>query len=111
MNAKWTITALVGGALLLGACSDDGDSASSDPVTVTAVDFQYDTREIRVAAGTEITFTNADETLHTMTDKGGSFNTDDVAVDEATTFSVSEPGTYNYFCVYHPAMSGELIIE
>lgn len=138
MTPTRTIAALLAsGALLFAACGDDDDSASPDESTETTaadsgdtgsddgssgggeavdtvdiVDFEYAPVDATVAAGSEVTFTNADGTPHTATASDGSFNTDSIDGDaEGTITAPDEPGEYAYICSFHPFMKGTLIVE
>lgn len=137
MTPTRTIAALLAsGALLFAACGDDDDSASPDDSTETTadsgdtgsddgntgggeavdtvdiVDFEYAPVDATVAAGSEVTFTNADGTPHTATASDGSFNTDSIDGDaEGTITAPDEPGEYAYICSFHPFMKGTLIVE
>lgn len=135
MSPTRTITvALAAAALLFAACGDDDDTATGDTDSsatapaesgddggagsgdtvdaVTIVDFDYDPKEAVVAAGSDITFTNEDDTAHTATANDGSFNTKSIAGGESGTATApDEPGTYEYICSFHPFMKGTLVVE
>lgn len=135
MTPPRTIAAfLAAGALLFTACGDDDSAASDEPTETTAgsdadegsesgaggevvdtidiVDFEYDPADATVAAGSEVTFTNADNTAHTATASDGSFNSESIASDaEGTVTAPEEPGEYAYICSFHPFMKGTLIVE
>lgn len=132
---RTTAAIVASGAFLLAACGDDDDSASTDEPTETTVaddtsgqnepgdgsetvdtvaivDFEYDPVDATVAAGSEVTFTNADGTPHTATASGGEFNTESIESDaEGTITAPDEPGEYAYICSFHPFMKGTLIVE
>jgi plastocyanin len=97
------------GALTLGAlgagCGGDGDdqagggSSSSEP-RVEALDFEFDSAELTVGAGTTVTWANAGETIHTV--KGRGFFSR--AIDPGSSYEhrFDDPGTYRYLCTLHP---------
>ncbi|WP_436795577.1 cupredoxin domain-containing protein [Actinospongicola halichondriae] len=133
MTPTRTIAALLAsGVLLLGACGDDdttaepstettgaaetdngSETAASETVDVIEIaEFEFAPVDATVAAGSEVTFRNADGTPHTATASDGSFNTDSVASDsEGTITAPDEPGSYAYICSFHPFMKGSLIVE
>ncbi len=131
MTPTRTIVALAASAaLVLGACGDDDGSAEpatepngtvdpgTDPASgetvdvIEIVDFAFAPVDATVAAGSEITFTNADGTPHTATAADGSFNTDTIASDaEGTVTAPDTPGDYAYVCSFHPFMKGTLTVE
>ena len=67
---------------------------------------------VTVAPGTQITVRNDDSVEHSVTSRiEGVF---DVHVDggqQATLTAPTEPGEYAFYCVYHPSMTGTLIVQ
>ncbi len=135
MTPTRTIAAfLASGALLFAACGDDDDASADQPTettsadsapegsdstgggeavdTVEIVDFEFTPADAIVAAGSDVTFTNADGTPHTATAADGSFNTDSIDGDsEGTITAPDEPGDYAFVCSFHPFMKGTLTVE
>lgn len=106
-------------AVFGGAGSDSGGSSESaatgEPVDEIVIDdFDYIPTEATVEAGAEITFVNDDTVVHTATSgdapsSDGTFNTSAIEEGGATgTVTVEEPGTYAYFCDFHPTMEATL---
>ncbi|MGH3952227.1 MAG: cupredoxin domain-containing protein [Pseudonocardiaceae bacterium] len=87
------------------------DTSAAEPVAITITDFEYTVPD-SVAPGAEITVTNDDGAAHTLTAKDkGDF---DVTIDgdsAATVTAPSEPGSYPFFCSFHPNMTGTLVVE
>ena len=119
--------------VVLAACGDDDDSASTDSttdttestesteateaapateqVTVDIQDFAFSPREIEVAVGQELVWTNGDDFAHTAEGDDGTFDTGNLdagATSEPVTFD--EPGTYSYFCGIHNSMTGTVTV-
>ena len=67
----------------------------------------YDPKEIRVASGTSVTFTNSGMVFHTVTSDGAT-RTFDVAVNPGASATVTfeRAGTFAYHCGVHPDMKG-----
>ncbi|MFA9563914.1 MAG: plastocyanin/azurin family copper-binding protein [Acidimicrobiales bacterium] len=98
-----------------------------DQVTITDgafdpanADDAYSPRELTVAAGTEVTWTNADAVVHTVTagdsdgrvgTPSGLFESGDMEQGDTFSFTFDEPGTYPYYCIPHPWMTGTVIVE
>ncbi|MDH3681447.1 MAG: cupredoxin domain-containing protein, partial [Acidimicrobiia bacterium] len=60
-------------------------------------------------------FFNADGEAHTVTagsptDPSDLFDTGVIAGNDANEISISEPGTYSYFCEIHPTMQGTITV-
>ena len=125
------LLSLLAAAGILAGCGADNDapaptaptameSASpampAETVKVDVRGFTYAPRLIEVSVGTTVTWTNADEILHTVT-SGTSGNPDgriDGQMTEAgaaTSYTFETPGTVHYFCSRHPFMRGEVIVR
>ena len=81
-------------------------SATSDSVEIA--DFAFAPDAIEVAAGSTVTWRNADPTPHTVSARDGAFDsgTLDPGAGFETTFA--QPGTFAYFCQIHPTMRGSV---
>lgn len=94
------------------AAASSAASAKGGPVTVAYKNFQIDPAKITVAAGTKITWTNADGTRHNVVTKDGSpaaFTSKDFDKGQTVTYTPTKPGVYHYLCTFHPAtMQGEI---
>jgi plastocyanin len=98
--------ALIGAAVILTGCS----SAAPTP-TVAIATFRFAPETITVPSGTTVTWINEDATRHTVTagteDQTGDLFDEEVdEVGDEVTVKFDEPGTYEYFCVLHPFMTG-----
>ena len=69
--------------------------------------YVYSPAQLDAKAGEAITVTNKDANgVHAVTAKDNSFSVD-VPPKSSVTFKVSEPGTYPYYCTYHPTDHNE----
>ena len=91
-------------------------SCPTDTVTAPHVDisgFAYCPSSLTVAAGVEVTWTNADLAAHTVTYDGAEGQVDSGGMAQgqvwATRFGM--PGTYQYFCRFHPGMTGTIVVS
>ncbi|MCH9657861.1 cupredoxin domain-containing protein [archaeon] len=76
----------------------------------------YDPEIIDVAIGTTIAWDNQDSTVHTVTsgdvpEADGMFDSEMMAAGDIYEYTFTEPGNYNYFCIYHPWMIGTVNVE
>ena len=117
---------LLTAALLVGGCGSGGGSpaTSSAPGTATAgavaagapaitiKDFEYGA-PLTVAPGAVVTVTNMDSAGHTVTaDQGQAFDVDVQGSGGSATFTApSAPGSYPFYCTYHPNMRGTLTVK
>ena len=85
-------------------------SAPSPAPTVEVVDFEYHAPSLTVTAGTEVTWTNHGQHLHTVTDRGGTFDTNPISPKASSSVTFSVPGTYHYFCRINPVKMNGIIV-
>ena len=94
------------------AAGSSGGSPGSGPTEqVTIRDFAFDPPDLSVAAGTTVTWTNEDNTTHTVTGT----DTDLIAspdLDQGDTYTVTfgQAGTYHYICSIHTNMTGTVTV-
>ena len=136
----WLTVAGAAAAVILAGCggSDSGatkpESAASTSstavanATVTAVkpaaasavtvkQFQFMPADLTVKAGTNVTWTNEDDILHTAT-SGATPGTADGKFDgpmdgrgKSFSHAFDQPGRYPYFCNRHNSMTGTIVVE
>ena len=84
-------------------------SMSSDIVNFTL-------ENLTVTVGTTVTWTNQDGQAHTTTagmldNKTGEWDSGFMGQDDTFTHTFAEAGTFAYYCVFHPFMTGTVIVE
>ena len=70
--------------------------------------FAFEPASIEVSSGTELTWTNADPTEHTVTGQG--FGSDTLAAGDRFSHRFGRPGTYRYRCAIHPEMTARVTV-
>jgi len=68
--------------------------------------FEYGPKEITIAPGTKVVWTNADETPHTVTSNDRSFASKGLDTDDKFEHVFSQEGDFGYICTVHPFMTG-----
>ncbi len=105
--------------LLLSGCvfndDEDDDGGTVTQVDVTATDFAFDPTTILLDVGTtaEVAFTNNGSVLHSFTVPDFEVEVEaEGGEDQTLTFAVTEePGSYEFFCKYHPnEMTGTISV-
>ena len=112
-------------ALLGTACGDDsggddpgrgdvGQGGAEQGIQVTAEDFAFDQASLAVEPGEEV-----DVSLENLDDAEHSFTVDELDFDieagggdsaEGTLTASEEDATFEFYCRYHPNMTGELVV-
>jgi plastocyanin len=106
--------------LVVAACGGDDDDAATtaagsgaadggDEVQASLAGFAFDPATVTVAAGGTVTWTNADNTAHTVTAGAPGEPTDEfetLSLDPEASGSLTFPdaGSFAFFCEIHPAM-------
>ena len=85
-------------------------------VEVLMVNNTFEPAEITIEAGTSVIWVNDDPVIHdvvagTRDDPTGAFQSPDIESGGGFSHTFEEPGTYDYFCSYHPGMDGTVIVE
>jgi plastocyanin len=101
-----------GAAVALASPSADAaaDEASAEATSVTIAEFAFTPAELTVAAGTTVTWTNEDWAPHTATAEDGSFDSGRLNQGDSFEYTFDDPGTYAYFCSFHPGMMGSIVV-
>jgi plastocyanin len=105
----------VGLGALLGCFSDRPSTGPTPPGSggsdVTIANFAFVPPNLSVATGTIVTWTNTDNTSHTVSaDDGHAFDSGAFGQGMTFQFTAGAPGTYGYFCRIHPFMKGTLTV-
>lgn len=91
------------------ATSTTGFAPGGPRITISALNYGA---PLTVPAGSQVVVVNEDDVAHTVTSTlKGKFDAHVAAHGWATFVTPSERGKYGYFCIYHPAMLGTLIVE
>ncbi len=86
-----------------------GSAAATDQIEIA--DFKYDPETVTVDAGTEVTWTNSDDAAHTATADDSSFDTGDLDEGDSKSVTFDEPGTFTYYCRFHPFMKATVEVQ
>ncbi len=100
------VASICGAPALAGAAS--AQTASSAKI----VDFSFDPVDATVDVGAAVTWTNNGARPHTVTDRGGTFDTGPVSPGANASITFSTPGRYFFFCRINPSkMNGVLVVK
>lgn len=87
------------------------EKTQTGAVAIDIKDFAFHPAEVRIPAGTVITWTNSDVVAHTATAPDGAFNSGNLNPGQSFSFTFDTAGTYDYICTYHPFMKGTIVVE
>jgi plastocyanin len=116
--ARRVRAALLAVPLALAVVAASGNPAAShgnglDVVIVDVVDFAYQPQTLTIHVGDTVQWNNADDVDHTATSVDGAPAAFDVylAAGAWGSFTFETAGTYDYFCIPHPTMTGTIVVE
>ncbi len=98
------------GSSVIGLVTRD-EPAPSGPATpgeVQIADFAFGPEAARVAVGSTLTWTNSDNAAHTVDSNGGILDSESIGTGATFEHTFDEPGTFTYFCAFHPFMQGSV---
>jgi plastocyanin len=82
-------------------------AASPAPtVDVDIAKFAYGPKEITIAPGTKVIWTNHDEAPHTVTSNDKTFASKGLDTDDKFEHTFASEGDFAYICTVHPFMTG-----
>ena len=98
------------GALLVAFAADTSPVRAATH-TIEMRDNSFTPRELTVAVGDTVTWTNAGQAIHDAVDvtsgedAPAAFDSGNILAGESFTFTFTEPGTYEYRCTFHSGQS------
>jgi plastocyanin len=89
------------------------DVAPTESNAVNINNFAFSPKELTVAVGTTVTWSNKDEEPHTVVNAASPPAFKSMALDggDKFSFTFTKPGTYRYFCSVHPFMTGTIVVQ
>jgi plastocyanin len=97
-------------AFLAASLLASGRPAWADDPTIKIANFTFDPPILTVKAGTTITWVNADDIPHVVTEKDGKFRSSALDTDDKFSQTFPTAGTVEYFCAIHPHMTGKIVV-
>jgi plastocyanin len=101
--ATAALTTIFAVAMAVPACAADVEARIDN--------FTFNPQQIRIKAGTTVTWTNNDDIPHTVTSATLVFRSQALDTGDKFSYTFKAPGTYKYFCSLHPHMTGTVVVE
>jgi plastocyanin len=79
--------------------------------TVSIYNMSFASKNISVAKGTTVTWTNDDDMQHTVTADDNSFTSPALKVGDTYTHTFDNIGTISYHCSFHTGMKGSVAVK
>lgn len=77
---------------------------------IKIANFTFDPPTLTIKAGTTVTWINADDIPHVVSEKDGKFRSGALDTDDSFSQSFTTAGAVEYFCAIHPHMTGKIIV-
>jgi amicyanin len=85
-------------------------NANAADAQVKIANFTFDPPTLTVKAGTTVTWVNADDIPHLVTEKDGKFHSSALDTNDKFSQTFSTAGTVEYYCAIHPKMTGKIVV-
>ena len=107
-----TVLSFLLASVVIVSCHKSYSSPGMTPAaaSVTIKNMEFSPGSLSVIAGSTVTWTNSDTTIHTVTADDGSFNSGNIAVGATYSKVFNTAGTFSYHCTIHPEMTGKVIV-
>lgn len=87
------------------------DKSLRSPTYIDITDNQFSATTVTIPANTAVKFTNKGASKHTATATDLSWGSGTLESGQNFSRYFKTPGTYTYFCSYHPSMSATIIVQ
>ncbi|TAK04107.1 hypothetical protein EPO34_03055 [Patescibacteria group bacterium] len=87
------------------------DKGLRAPTFIDIVDNQFSATTVTIPANTAVKFTNKGANKHTATATDLSWGSGTLEAGQNFSRYFKTPGTYTYFCSYHPSMTATIIVQ
>ncbi len=87
------------------------DTISQQQINVQIQGFKFLPQELKIKAGTKVTWINMDSAPHNVRSSDKILNSPDLSEGDSWPYTFIKPGVYNYICSIHPSMKAKIIVE
>jgi plastocyanin len=99
------------GIVVAAAISFPVVSAQLKDTKLEVENYSFLPKSVAVKAGTTVTWTNEDNTPHTVASSTKLFKSKALDTTDSFSYTFTTPGVYQYFCSLHPFMTGTVVVE
>lgn len=98
--------------MVVAESAEESEESNPQSVDVAIRNYAFDEKTITVKTGDTVVWTNYDSAPHTVTaTSGGDFDSGKMSKGSTWSMTFDTPGTYEYYCAYHPNMIGKVLVE
>ncbi len=85
--------------------------AKAEGPTVAIEHISFTPASLSASVGTAVTWTNQDDMVHALTSSTRAFSSMGLGTGQAFSYTFTTPGTYTYFCSFHPKITATVIVK
>jgi plastocyanin len=111
LGAAGVIALFLAGASERPFAGEAAVQAAANPAAVKIDNFNFTPPTLVVTPGTTVTWTNDDDSPHSVREKDGKFKSAALDTDDTFSQTFAAPGEYEYFCSIHPRMVGKIVVK
>ncbi|MEM7719835.1 MAG: cupredoxin domain-containing protein [Pseudomonadota bacterium] len=108
-NRRQFLKVALGAATALPALAATAKAGGHATHQIEITEFAFQPKALKMEAGDKVRFVNLDNAPHTATADNGAFDTGRLNRGAEETVVIEKPGTYTFFCEFHPGMRGEIV--
>ena len=108
-NSAAPVTAPQGAGTTSSSSSSSSSASSGGKASIGDNFFQP--KEIKVKAGTKVTWTNDGQVQHTVTAENKSFDSGPVDAGSTFSYTFKKAGTFTYKCTIHAGQTGAVVVQ
>ncbi|MHA4809476.1 cupredoxin domain-containing protein [Flavitalea flava] len=91
---------------------DNGGATTADPAHAVSIsNFSFSSANLQISAGSTVTWTNNDNTTHTVTADDASFTSGDLAHGSTFSHTFTSAVVFHYHCKYHSMMKAVVTVQ
>jgi len=89
-----------------------GPSPATPPQIEVAIEgFAFKPAQLNIPVGTTVLWYNNDSASHTATARDNSFESSSLSKGDTFSYTFEQRGTIEYYCRFHPLMTGKIVVE
>jgi len=111
LMGTFLLGAAVAAAISISLRAGTAAAADPAPANIEIDNFTFAPQRLIVKAGTTVTWRNRDDIPHAVASSARAFKSKALDTDDTYAFTLTTPGTYEYFCSLHPQMTGTIVVE
>ena len=111
LGAAAVISLLLAGPAQSPSAGEATVPAAANAAAVKIDNFNFTPPTLVVPSGTTVTWTNDDDSPHSVREKDGKFKSAALDTDDTFSQTFTAPGEYEYFCSIHPRMVGKIVVK